>query len=485
MKSKMNRLLSFLIVTALVLPLFASGGAFAAGSIHVNDGTSVLGGDLNSAYVIGGNGEVSPAGGIYAVTGNGEVVKVDGGTPTGEVPSGEPDGSTVKVSKQIAKVGLYYYYNNARDTALASANLENKAGSGYKFGYYDSNRVFHELGSTAERKITMTPNVGSSNSRSVIVTATGTTNTLFVFDMNTGVNLAVRPVNNSGKAETWFKGYAYFGDFEYYRHISDRMTVINVVDLEDYIKGILPYEMSASWPLEALKAQAVAARSYFAANSGSYGNYGFDVTADAYSQVYYGTQRATAATDAAVEATRGEYITYNGAVASALYFSSDGGATEDSENIFVSALGHLRGKPDPYEADVPISQNSYKTWTRRFTGADLQSKLSSRGYRGGAVTRLVPEYSSMGNVIRLTAYDAGGASITVSKSDCYAALGLPSVRYTISQSADGSFVLEGSGWGHNVGMSQWGAYSMAKNYNWNYRQILRFYYTGIKISKAV
>ncbi len=329
--------------------------------------------------------------------------------------------------------------------------------------------------------------VFSGSNRCVVVTKTGTTNILFEFDCGTNANLAVRPVSASGKAITWFKGYAYYGDFEYYRYLSDKLTVINVLPLEDYVKGVVPYEMTASWPVEALKAQALCARTYYAANAGRYSNYGFDLTADTYSQAYRGTTGANYNSDLAVDGTAGQYITYNGSLCSTLYFSSDGGGTEDSENIFTNALPYCRGVIDPYEDAVPVTMNSYKAWTKQLTASDISAKLNANGYSIGSVVNVVAQYSDTNNVVSLTLTDASGRSATLTKSSIYSVLALPSVHHTVTQSANDPtlFVFNGSGWGHNVGMSQFGAYSMAKNYNYNYRQIIGFYYTGVNISNGV
>jgi len=554
MKQK-RKIFSILLAGFLVLPsVLCTGKAEADNAVYVNDGGSVLSGGLSSAYAVGGNGSVSAAGGTYVITGDGIQQIGQPSAPTTGVPEDGDDGTTVKVKVSTARVGLYYYYSDKRNTALSFANLENKVGSGYQLGYYDSARCFHSVASTGVTTLTMTPDLNTAlpagtvgayhiklptaytdfisvqkaaakcpggfpayingtyyvmsgnyqsanaaaaakaasglsgdvftgSARSVLVTKTGTTTILFEFDCGTSANLAVHPVSSS-KAVTWFKNLTYYGDFEYFRCASDKLTVINIVNIEDYVKGVVTVEMSSSWPVEALKAQALCARSYFATNVNTYAAYGFDVTADTYSQAYRGTGSASLNSDAAVDATAGEYVTYGGAVCSTLFFSSDGGGTENSENIFTSPLPYLRGVCDTYEAAVPDSMNRYKSWEYDLTGAQLAVKLKNYGYCGGDVTSVQPCYSNTNNVIKLVLTDANGASATLTKLSCSSALGLPSVHYTVTQSA-GTFVFKGGGWGHNVGMSQFGAYAMAQFYNLNYRQIIRFYYTGVNISDGV
>ena len=480
MKYKLIRFAIFFLL--LIATLNFQGGAFAAGSIYVNDGNSVLGTDINSAYVVGAGGNISNAGDSYVITGSG-TVKI-GQASESELPNEAPDGPNVSLSipNNTARIGLYYYHNSSsRDSSLASANLENKVGRGYIFGYYDSGRVFHELKRTSETRITMKP---TGSGREVSVYISGSDNCIYKHT-DSRYNLAVRPISASAKAETWFKGNTYYGDFEYYRYISERLTVINLVNTEDYIKGVVPIEMSTSWPREALKAQALCARTYFARSIGNYSKYGFDITADTYCQAYLGTGRANANSDAAVNETAGEYITYNGKLCTTFYFSSSGGGTESSENVFVEALPYCRGVMDPYEDAVPASMNSRKSWRYELTSAQIAAKLKSYGITN--LASIIPVYSDTGNVIQLTCTDTNGNRATISKSNCYYVLGLPSIRYSITKSETNPdlYIFEGSGWGHSVGMSQFGAYALANYYGCNYRQIIAFYFQGVNISTGV
>lgn len=476
MVRKLRKTALYILSTALLLNL--GGFACAAGDIYVNSSSEVLGVDIGSAYAVGSGG-VSITSDTYVLTGNGVEKLGQASTPGGEVtvPSGEDDGTTVSTKYNTVRVGLKY-----ASSALESANLQNEVGRGYEFGYYDESRVFHSSGTTTnENKITMTP---TGSGREVTVTVTGTSTVLYTHT-NGSYNLAVHPLSNEGNAETWFKGYTYYGDFEYYRYDNTGLTVINVVSIDDYVKCVVPYEMSSSWPIEALKAQAVCARSYFAANVNStYSKYGFDVTATTSSQAYNGTSAATANSNAAVDATRGEYITYNGKICDAVYSSSSGGGTEDCENVFTSALPYLRGVVDPFSLEVPKASNGKRDWTFEFSGSDLAVKT---GNRIGTVTSVSPTYSDTGNVIALKLTDAYGNSHTFTKDQCRTSMGVWSIHYTIEPSATtpGSFTVTGGGWGHNVGMSQFGAYAMAQYHGYNYRQILRYYYTGVSISKGV
>ena len=140
--------------------------------------------------------------------------------------------SASAVVNDTLKVGIRW-----GSTALEAANLENAVGSGYEFGYYDEDREFVYLDETEETTITMRAS-GSGNG--VTVTETKSGDVLYRFSDN-GYCFGVRPIGRN--TETWCKGYKYAGGFEYRCNSNGTLTVINVVDLEDYVKGVLPYEM--------------------------------------------------------------------------------------------------------------------------------------------------------------------------------------------------------------------------------------------------
>ena len=123
------------------------------------------------------------------------------------------------------------------------------------------------------------------------MTATGSTQILFQFDGGSARALGIMPdVTGAGTVRTWFKGYRYYGGFRYERINGGNLTVVNIVDMETYIKGVVPYEMSNSWPLEALKAQAICARSYAYNNilQNKHKSYHFDVCNTTDCPVYCG-----------------------------------------------------------------------------------------------------------------------------------------------------------------------------------------------------
>ena len=145
----------------------------------------------------------------------------------------------------------------------------------------------------------------------------------------------------------------YRGRLEVFANTKGTLTVVNVVPLEEYVRGVVPNELSpGGWPeLEALKAQAVAARTYAVSNLGRFAAQGYDLTPDTRSQVYGGRSTEHPLTDRAVHETRGRILTYKGASVNALYTSTCGGRTEDGENIFGGApVAYLRGRECALEA---------------------------------------------------------------------------------------------------------------------------------------
>lgn len=371
----------------------------------------------------------------------------------------------------------------------------------------------------------------------VVVTATGTNRVLFYFDCGGLYSLSLVPQSVGGeKPVTWFRGNRYYGGFEYQRVTGGNMSVINVVNIEDYVKGSVPWEIGADKPLEAIKAQAVCARTY-AAMQTRHRSQGFDVCPTVDCQVYQGVGSGNEVSDRAVDETAGIYMYYEGSYAEAYYYSSNGGASEDAKNVWNEDVGYLKGKQDPYEAYVASRISKYN-WSTTFTKKELADRLSARGINIGTVNRVyVSEFTPNGNVYALTFVGSSGTK-TLYREACRTALNLRSMRFTVGnadndayfingaessvtgirgvytisgagtvslygaspsetyavtsigiaplrreaaqQTQTDTFTFSGSGWGHNVGMSQWGATAMAE-LGYDFRAILEFYYTGVEI----
>ncbi|MBQ2697714.1 MAG: SpoIID/LytB domain-containing protein, partial [Clostridia bacterium] len=318
--------------------------------------------------------------------------------------------------------------------------------------------------------------------------------------------------------------YYYNGAFEFTRHSSGSLNLVNTVSLADYIKGVLPYEMDGSWPLEALKAQALCARSYLLSNMGRHS--GFDICSSTHCQVYYGTEKETESVRRAVEETMDEVITYEGKIIGAYFFSSSGGYTESAKNVGGgNTAPYCAAVPDPFEN--PDSITHFSTTVNRTQLTSLASYLGAG--IGQVVDCYVSEYTEPAhNVYAVTLVGESGKTYTVKgcdnvrikfssyvKSPRFDILsctplyaddgqlprgelavvtedGLDHVEdrfYVIDKNgierltrgdSDGTFTFVGSGFGHNVGMSQYGARGMAEQ-GYTYREIIHHYFTDVEI----
>lgn len=371
--------------------------------------------------------------------------------------------------------------------------------------------------------------VGESRS-CYTVTVTDTDTILFELDMG-GQALGIAP----NSEETWFKNQTYYGGFEYRRVSGDDLNVVNVVSMDDYIKGVIPYEMSPSWPVEALKVQALCAKSYAVNCIGKHSSQGFDLCNTTDCQVYYGTKTATANSNSAVEAVSGLFVLYNGKVAETYYHASSGGWTEDAKNVWGTDIAYLRAVEDVYLTDL-------RPYSFSVTLDEVTDILQGKGYDVTDITDFyVSEFTAAGNVRTITFVQKNGEELTFSGERARTCLNtssstkrINSQRYTVgtdarlyvngsvldksigqvyaiggngstsvlsgsqlyavtgqnktsqvdlSGSGTGQYVVNGTGSGHNIGMSQCGAKDMAEQ-GFTYNQIIQFYFTGVQVGPA-
>lgn len=212
--------------------------------------------------------------------------------------------------------------------------------------------------------------------------------------------------------------------------VPGRLNAINAVEIEDYLKGVVPKESPASWPIEALKAQAVAARSYAIATPVK-GN-GFDQYDDTRSQLYAGVSAEAARTNQAVDATRSQVVLYNGKVAQTFFFSTSGGHTENNEHSSLGFGGtpipYLRGVPDPYEAEAGAP---YYRWRRKFSLGRMNSLLGSL-VRGKLKKVIVTQRGASPRIVRANLIGSRGTT-TVTGPQLRDQLGLPDTWATFKK----------------------------------------------------
>ena len=316
--------------------------------------------------------------------------------------------------------------------------------------------------------------------------------------------VTLKPTNSD--APFLFNGKGYRGGLTL-RANNGAMMVINSVPLEDYLYGVVPQEVVPSWPAAALEAQAVAARTYalhtMEENKGKL----YDVSTSTDHQVYNGVSGETQTTTNAVNKTKGMVMLYNQRPINALFHSDGGGYTEDSVNVWGSDVPYLKGVKDF------STGTSTSNWTVTTSRQALESKLNaaSKGVGKLKSIQLTPlgkpgqQTSDRGVSGRIKSATFIGTSgkTTVDGDSLRSILGLKStlfdfyVNYNPAKDTGKAYhnftgnndtvYIKGHGWGHGLGMSQWGAAEMAKratpgdtNY---YQTILRHYYSGITLKK--
>ena len=260
----------------------------------------------------------------------------------------------------------------------------------------------------------------------------------------------------------------------------NHLSVINRLDLEEYVRGVLYHEVSHKWPMQAIMAQAVAVRTYALYQVQQNRKKSFDVTNDIYSQVYGGKTAERYRTNIAAKRTLGEVLFFGGEVLPAYYHSNSGGRTEDVAELWKQDLLPLKGVVDPYSKGAP----NYK-WKKSFRSKDIQDKLNEYGYNLGLIKEIrVLERNPSGRIRKIKIMTRDGKETILPGKDFREMIGpniIKSNFYDIEMKGYYFDVL-GYGWGHGVGMCQWGAYNMSRQ-RFNYKEILRYYYPGSEIRR--
>jgi len=354
----------------------------------------------------------------------------------------------------------------------------------------------------------------------------------------------------------------YRGIIELARFEGNRLTAVNVIDIEEYLLSVVPAEMPASWPIEALKAQTLAARTFTVhrIGLGRFASRGYDLCDTTVSQVYVGVSNEHVNTTRAVNETRGMLIFFNGQPIEAVYSSSSGGFTENSESAWGSFVPYLRSVRE-------INETTARQWTRTITLTEINRFLATAGVNIGQATSIRIESGANGRVQELTIIGTNGSHVVIRENirsffnpsldsrnftivggmtlseagvnhnpsnqfqtnllqqafirntfgsvsqinlaglsvrtatgvailnqqdfsvlGAFGAVVIGNQGHNLTQntplstttSIGYSIILQGSGWGHGVGMSQHGARGMAEM-GFNFIEILQHYYTGVEI----
>ncbi|MBD2089370.1 SpoIID/LytB domain-containing protein [Microcoleus sp. FACHB-1515] len=265
---------------------------------------------------------------------------------------------------------------------------------------------------------------------------------------------------------------------------ADGLTAVNYVDLEEYLYSVVGGEMPTNWSLEALKAQAVAARSYALYQRQSGANSVFDMGDTTRWQFYQGVEEEAPSTIAAVNATAGQVLTYQGQIINAVFHSSSGGHTENSEDVWVQALPYLRAVED-YDTDAPVFQ-----WQETFSADQMSARITGIG----TVLEFRPVQMIGDRRVRRMLVVGSAGTREMTGDQIRQALNLRSTYFRIAPnlgsiastesvpSTPVGFQVVGRGFGHGLGMSQYGAYALARQGN-NYQQILAHYYQRTQLSR--
>jgi len=366
--------------------------------------------------------------------------------------------------------------------------------------------------------------------------------------------IEIIPVGNT-KIIVMFNGqkYHYRGNIEIDIDKEDKkLNVINIIGIEEYLYGVLKKEISPHWPAEALKAQAVAARTFAIFNMNKYIDQGYNICASTNSQAYGGVNHEDPLTNKAVDETRGIIMVYKGEPINAVYHSDSGGYTENSENVWGSFLPYLRSVKSKFEEKV---SPPHHTWSYSVSEKDLTEKLQKQGHKINSIISIeADKKSETGRTSELIFNADNNKVISMKTNDFRSLIGADLIRSTLfnieiigkelniqediedkkeikdkeeqeesikeileqkknwtikellelmkknkEERAEGieekvlkaeimksntplTFIFSGSGNGHGVGMSQWGAYGMTLQGS-RYQDILKYYYQGIDIIK--
>lgn len=421
------------------------------------------------------------------------------------------------------RIGIYYGSNARSEYTLECSN-------GVDIGYY-SGRDFIKEQECFLSSIKITQ--GDEGGKYINVVNPSTNEVIFSADTaSTGIGIEPRAESESDKKLkiTAKASATYRGGFDFRIFSSGAITAVNVVSLDDYLYGVISREMSPSWPKEALKAQAVCARNFALGKLNRHKEYGFDLCNTVCCQAYSGVDYEASGSYAPVDETSGEVLLCGNELVQAVYSSSMGYCTENVKNVWGSSFSYLVSVSNEYED----TENIYNgVWEKTLTKARATEIMNSKGYDIGEVTDITAtEYSAAGRVIKLqvtgtkgtkiferescrtifseatlsqmytisgggktsypSVYVLGGSGKSVVSSEnvqsvggtlsgFYATDGKNTVKYEGETGGD-SFVFSGQGWGHGVGMSQYGAKGMAEA-GFDYEEILTHYYTGTHLAK--
>ena len=265
-----------------------------------------------------------------------------------------------------------------------------------------------------------------------------------------------------------------------------KLLVVNHVDIEEYLVGVLSGEVPSNWHMEALKSQAIASRTYARYQIGMNRFIHYDLVATTMDQVYHGALSPDATNFAyqarlnvsrAVNATRGQFVTFDGQPILAAFHSTSAGPTEDALQVWSKDLPYLTGVACPWD-----KESKYYNWTRKIPIASLEKRLRAHGYRVGSVASMTPMIMTRSGRVGSIRILHSKGELVIRGEDFRKAVGytaLLSTHFKIEHFGK-NIVFRGKGAGHGVGLCQWGAKELAES-GFTARAIVQYYYPGTVI----
>lgn len=378
------------------------------------------------------------------------------------------------------RIGLCKYFTHATTLLISSA-------SGFTIKDATSGRALARGSAKTIYRIVPTDK-GLTLTREVFGTTPTTT------DAEAPLTVAADPeafvkvarLDDAPRAKLSVRWHTYRGTLTVRREADRTLQVIDTIPIEDYLYGVIPAEIGTRVPLEAMKAQAVAARTYALKNRGKFGAEGFDLDDTTRCEGYAGVDGETPLSNAAVDATRGQVLTYRGDLIDAPYSTDSGGMTACDTNGDCPYLQAIRDAPSKDGPDYACT-GKYHTWSKEYTPEELSAALAKdpRTRVGQFVSLAIDGSDASGRIMTATVAGADGTMKTITGPQLRQILGydvLRSTLVTLTVTAEGNYRFDGKGWGHGLGMSQDGAVAMASApYRESYKEILQHYYVGTKI----
>jgi stage II sporulation protein D len=286
-------------------------------------------------------------------------------------------------------------------------------------------------------------------------------------------------LNAQKDSDIWIEGRSFRGTVDLIKKDNQKLIAINRVPLDGYLYSVLRHEVSPHWPMEALKAQAIVARTFALYNVRQNKLQLYDLRSDIYSQVYGGSASEKLTTTKAVNLTKDMVLTYKGDIFPTYYHATCAGRTEDAGTLWDVNIQPLKGVACSFCYNSP-----HYRWTSEISPDEITRKLREDGYKVGKVASIsVLSRNKSKRVEKMEIKDEAGTSVVLTGKKFRQMFGpdrIKSTNFYVLRRWQ-QFIMQGFGWGHGVGMCQWGAYGMSTRGK-TAGEILKYYYPGSEIS---